>query len=229
MTRQRGIDQRPSAGASSNDIRARRRALRRWALAVLALAAAEAGATSVLLMTAGPGRAQFLVDDRSLLRAGERSPEGVALVAATVDDATVVVDGREVVLRLGERNDGKVTLFADRDRRFRARLQVNGTSAVGLIDTGAEAVTIGRRLAAQLGLDYRTGRRARLNTVVGQVPGFLVTLASVKIGPIEVANVPGVVADSDAPEFGLVLVGASFLGRVQLEQQGNRLTLIPPR
>jgi aspartyl protease family protein len=204
----------------------------RWALAAIALAAAvDAGATSVLVMTAGPGRAQLLVDDRTLrsLRAGEQSPEGVALVAATADDATLVVDGREVVLRLGERNDGKVTLFADRDRRFRARVQVNGMRAIGLIDTGAEAVTIGRRLAAELGLDYASGRRAKLNTVVGQVPGFLVTLASVKIGPIEVANVPGVVADSDAPEFGLVLVGASFLARVQLEQHGNRLTLIPSK
>jgi aspartyl protease family protein len=202
----------------------------RWTLAAIALAAAvDAGATSVLVMTAGPGRAQLLVDDRSLrsLRAGERSPEGVALVAATADDATLVVDGHEVVLRLGERNDGRVTLFADRDRRFRARVHVNGRRAVGLIDTGAEAVTIGRKLAAELGLDYASGRRAKLNTVVGQVPGFLVTLASVKIGPIEVANVPGVVADSDAPEFGLVLVGASFLARVHLEQHGNRLTLIP--
>jgi aspartyl protease family protein len=203
----------------------------RFALAALALAAAEAGATSVLVMTAGPDRAQLLVDDRTLrtMRAGERSPEGVALIAATADDATLVIDGREVVLRLGERNDGKVTLFADRDRRFRARIDVNGMRAIGLIDTGAEAVTIGRRLAAELGLDYANGRRAQLNTVVGQVPGFLVTLASVKIGPIEVANVPGVVADTDAPEFGLVLVGASFLARVQLEQHGNRLTLIPTR
>lgn len=208
----------------------------RWALtaaglAAVALAAADAGATSVLVMTAGPGRAQLLVDDRTLhtLRAGERSPEGVALVGATADDATLLIDGREVTVRLGERNDGRVTLFADRDRRFRARVLVNGTPATGLIDTGAEAVTIGRGLAAALGLDYAKGRRARLNTVVGQVPGFLVTLASVKIGPIEVANVPGVVADSDSPEFGLVLVGASFLGRVHLEQKGNRLTLIPPK
>jgi aspartyl protease family protein len=204
----------------------------RLALAAIALAAAvDAGATSVLVMTAGPGRAQLLVDDRTLrtMRAGERTPEGVALLAATTDDATLVVDGREMVLRLGERSDGKVTLFADRDRRFRARLQVNGTSAIGLIDTGAEAVTIGRRLATELGLDYASGRRAKLNTVVGQVPGFLVTLASVKIGPIEVANVPGVVADSDAPEFGLVLVGATFLARVQLEQHGNRLTLVPAK
>jgi aspartyl protease family protein len=208
-----------------------RRATTRRALAAIALVAAavDAGATSVLVMTAGPGRAQLLVDDRSLrsLRAGERSPEGVALVAATADDATLVVDGHEVVLRLGERNDGRVTLFADRDRRFRARVHVNGKRVVGLIDTGAEAVTIGRKLAAELGLDYAKGRRAKLNTVVGQVPGFLVTLASVKIGPIEVANVPGVVADSDAPEFGLVLVGATFLARVHLEQHGNRLTLIP--
>jgi hypothetical protein len=30
-------------------------------------------------------------------------------------------------------------------------------------------------------------------------------------------------------EFGLAPVGASFLGKVQLEQQGNRLTLIPPK
>ena len=206
--------------------------MNRFLLATLVLAvAADAGATSVLVMTAGPGRAQILVDDRRLhsLRVGEATPEGVALVAATGDDATFVVDGREVVLRLGERNDGRVTLFADRDRRFRARVHVNGAPAVGLIDTGAEAVTIGRRLAAALGIDYAQGRRARLNTVVGPVPGFLVTFAAVKIGPIEVANVPGVVADSDAPEFGLVLVGATFLRNVHLEQQGNRLTLIPPR
>ena len=203
-----------------------RRALAAFALA---LAVADAGATSVLVMTAGPGRAQILVDDRTLhtLRAGEQTPEGVALVAATYDAATFVVDGREVVVRLGERNDGRVTLFADRDRRFRARVHVNGASSVGLIDTGAEAVTIGRKLASELGIDYAKGRRAKLNTVVGQVPGFLVTLSSVKIGPIEVADVQGVVADSDAPEFGLVLVGASFLTRVHFEQHGNRLTLIP--
>lgn len=207
-------------------------AIARSTLAALALAAAvEAGATSVLLMTAGPGRVQLLVDDRTLraLRAGERSPEGVELVAASTEEATLVVDGRETVLRLGERNDGRVTLFAARDRRFRARMQVNGMAAIGLIDTGAEAVTIGRPLATALGIDYARGRRAKLNTVVGPVPGFLVTLASVKIGPIEVAGVPAVVADSDAPEFGLVLVGATFLGRVHLEQFGNRLTLIPAK
>jgi len=204
----------------------------RFALAALLFAAATgAGATSVLVMTVGPGRAQVLVDDRVLhsLRAGEATPEGVALVAAGADAATFVVDGREVVLALGERNDGRVTLFADRDRRFRARVRVNGIPAVGLIDTGAEAVTIGRRLATALGIDYARGRRARLNTVVGPVPGFLVTFGAVKIGPIEVADVPGVVADSDAPEFGLVLIGASFLGKVHLEQQGNRLTLIAPK
>ena len=208
------------------------REIARLSLAALALAAAvEASATSVLLVTAGPGRAQLLVDDQRLreLRAGERSPEGIALVAASREDATLVVDGRETVLRPGERNDGKVTLFAARDRRFRARMQVNGVPAIGLIDTGAEAVTIGRPLATALGIDYARGRRAKLNTVVGPVPGFLVTLASVKIGPIEVAGVPAVVADSDAPEFGLVLVGATFLGRVHLEQHGNRLTLIPAK
>ncbi|HTO50395.1 MAG TPA: retropepsin-like aspartic protease [Burkholderiales bacterium] len=207
-----------------------RQATARLILAALALAAAaEAGATSVLLLTAGPGRAQLLVDDSTLrgLRTGERSPEGVALVTATTESATLIVDGRETVLRLGERNDGKVTLFADRDRRFRARVQVNGTPAIGLIDTGAEAVTIGRRLATALGIDYAQGRRAKLNTVVGPVPGFLVTLDSVKIGPIELAAVPAVVADSDAADFGLVLVGTSFLGRVHFEQRGNRLTLIP--
>jgi clan AA aspartic protease (TIGR02281 family) len=208
------------------------RAIAHLTLAALALAGGvEAGATSVLLVTAGPGRAQLLVDDRTLreLRAGERSPDGIALVAASSEDATLVVDGRETVLRPGERNDGKVTLFAARDRRFRARMQVNGVAAIGLIDTGAEAVTIGRPLATALGIDYAKGRRAKLNTVVGPVPGFLVTLASVKIGPIEVAGVPAVVADSDAPEFGLVLVGATFLGRVHLEQFGNRLTLIPAK
>ncbi len=198
------------------------------ATALLALAG-EAAATSVLVLTAGPDRVQLLVDDQRLraLRAGERSPEGIVLVAATADGATLVVDGREHVLRLGERNDGRVTLFADRDRRFRARVQVNGRPAIGLIDTGAEAVTIGRELARELGIDYAGGQRARLNTVVGPVPGFLVTLAAVRVGAIEVTGVRGVVADSDAPEFAQVLVGASFLGRVQLEQKGNRLTLIP--
>ncbi len=211
----------------------RERAVRlRRALAATALVlAAEAPATSVLVVTVGPDRAQLLVDDRSLraLRTGERSPEGVALVAATAESATLLIDGREQLLRLGERNDGKITLFADRDRRFRARVHVNGRPAVGLIDTGAEAVTIGRKLARELGIDYEQGARARLNTVVGQVPGFLVTLATVRVGPIEVADVRGVVADSDAPEFAQVLVGASFLGRVQLEQKGNRLNLIPPK
>ena len=214
--------------------------MRRWTLlgaftaaaAVIALAVpADAAATSVLVLTLHEERVQLLVDDRALrtLRPGERSPEGVTVLLATPYATTLLVDGEQVVLQLGERNDAGVTLFADRDRLFRTRVFVNGVAATGIIDTGATVVRISRPLAAGLGLDYMSGRRAKLTTVVGQVPGFLVTLRTVRIGAIELVDVPGVVADTDAPDFDEVLIGASFLSRVQLDQRGNRLTLSPPR
>lgn len=215
----------------------RRRALRgrstlaAAATAVALAAPADAAATSVLVLTLHEDRVQLLVDDRALrtLRPGESSPEGVTVLVATPYATTLLVDGEPVVLRAGERNDAGVTLFADRDRLFRTRVFVNGAAATGIIDTGATVVRISRPLAADLGIDYLSGRRAKLSTVVGQVPGFLVILRSVRIGGIELANVPGVVADTDSPDFAEVLIGASFLSRVQLDQQGNRLTLSPPR
>jgi aspartyl protease family protein len=73
-----------------------------------------------------------------------------------------------------------------------------------------------------LGVDFLRGKPAYSMTANGPVRGWGVTFATVRVGSVEVRDVPGVVIDSELSE---TLLGMSFLNRFDLLQQGSTLVL----
>jgi aspartyl protease family protein len=108
---------------------------------------------------------------------------------------------------------GEIQFRADSSGHFIVEALVNGVSVRFLVDTGASDVTLSPRDAGRIGLDAnRLNFNRPYRTANGVVMGAPVTLPSIRIGPIEVRNVPGSV--NGAP-LGASLLGMSFLERLR--------------
>lgn len=171
---------------------------------------------------------------RHVLARGETSPEGIKLVATdTVHEvAEIELNGRRETLKLGvvsaagfaeSKTSGNVTLYADRGF-FYSDGKINGAPVRFLIDTGANAVALSSQAAERIGLDYRReGRRGIASTAGGMVPMYSLKLESVTVGDITLYDVDAGVIEGSHPTD--VLLGMSFLGRVEMKRDGNKMEL----
>lgn len=184
-----------------------------------------------------PGMAVLAIDGRRhTLRAGTTSPEGVKLVAADSRRAVVELDGERREISLGDRIAGAFSkpppgemhrVYPTADGMYVTDGTINGFSTKMLIDTGATYVALNRRDAQRFGLAYRLeGTPTRVETASGIEKAYLVELDSVRVGPIEVDEVPAVVIDGAYPAT--VLLGNSFLGRLDIRREGVVLELTGP-
>ena len=190
-------------------------------------------AEQVRVLALFPGKAMLSIDGLNrMLQQGGSSPEGVKLISADPDQAVVEFDGRKQVLTLGS----GVASSYHRKKRLEARVLmnnqgayavqglVNGHSLTMVVDTGANTVALSEDHARGLNLDYRRkARRTLVQTASGMVQAWSVTLDRVKIGEIELRNIPAVVIEGDLPEQ--VLLGMSFLSSLQIRHQGNLMLL----
>lgn len=118
----------------------------------------------------------------------------------------------------------EVVLQRNRMGHYVAPGRINGEPVEFLLDTGATTVSIPGRLARELGL--RQGRPMRANTAAGQVTSYATRLDSVQLGGITQRDVWATINPSmDLDE---VLLGMSFLKRLEMTQRGNTLTLRAP-
>ena len=93
-----------------------------------------------------------------------------------------------------------------------------------MVDTGATWVAMNSHEARRLGIDYRVnGNRSMVSTANGIVPVFLVNLDQVKVGDIVLSNVKGAVLEGSSPEQ--ILLGNSFLNRVEMQRSGEMMLL----
>ena len=99
---------------------------------------------------------------------------------------------------------------------------VNGVDVEFLLDTGASDVAIPPALARRLKL--RRGPEVEIVTASDVIPGYLVTLDEVSLGPLALERVR-VSEHSIGDE---VLLGMSFLRHFELWQRGRALTLRAP-
>ena len=114
--------------------------------------ALPAGATEVNVIGLFPGKAVVVIDRAAprTISAGQRTPEGVLLIAADSRSATLEIDGKRQVLELGQHAESaaltgalqSVTLASDGSGHFTAEGQVNGARMRFLVDTGATLVTL---------------------------------------------------------------------------------------
>ena len=201
-------------------------------LLFLACAPVLAGEVA-LIGVIGDKAAVLAVDggDPKAVKLGQ-SWNGVTVVAVEKERATVEIDGKRRVLVLGQHyrsaavtsDRQSATLAADSRGHFFAEASVNDVPMRFVVDTGASVVVLSAADASRLGVDWRHGSRRMIQTANGATGGYLVKLDKVKVGGIELTNVEGVVLEEGLGAVGLL--GMSFLNRVEMQRDGQTMTLI---
>jgi aspartyl protease family protein len=192
------------------------------------------GVEQVVVLGLFKDKAVLRIDGKQrVLGVGQVSPEGVRLVAADSRQAVLEVNGQRRAYALSEQISGQyakpkhaeVVLWPDNQGLYAVDATINGIAVNCLVDTGANVVAMGIDQAAKLGIDVtREGQPARVQTASGVAIGYGVKLSRVQVGTIAVENVPAVVLEGDAGPSE-VLLGMSFLGRLEIERDGQRLVL----
>jgi aspartyl protease family protein len=166
------------------------------------------------------------------IKVGQATPEGVRLISANSQQAVVELNGRRETLTLGQSiaaqrstaGRQQAVILSDGRGHFWANAEINGASARVLVDTGATFISMSSTSARRLGINYLQGQRGVTSTANGLVPVYRVSLARVRIGEITLTNVDATVHEGD--NLPVILLGMSFLNRVEMQRDGERMTLI---
>lgn len=200
--------------------------------AALAAPGVTQAQTAVLSGLLG-GKALLVVDGSAPRSVGVGETHlGVKVIATQSDQAVVEIAGRRQTLRIGEApvsagpaapaGSGKIVLHAGSHGHFLAQGQINGRSASFLVDTGASTVAMGVADAERIGLNYQAGQPVRVSTANGISQGWLIKLAAVRLGDVDVYNVDAVVSPAPMP---YILLGNSYLTRFQMTRTNDQLVL----
>lgn len=179
-------------------------------------------------------KAVLMIDGkRHILAVGETSPEGVKLISADSRGAILEVEGKQKQYDLGntvrttfaKRKSQKETIYVNSEGMYLTFGTINGRSVRFLLDTGASAISMNTEQAKQLGIRYdKTGIPSSVSTASGFAKAYRVRLKSVSVGGISESNVEAFVIDGNHP--GPILLGMTFLGRLDVEQSGSAMTLL---
>lgn len=179
-----------------------------------------------------PGKALLTIDGGAprIVAVGAKTDEGVRVLSVDSDTATIENDGKKRILRVGQNvasqssgeGGAKAVLTADSSGHFVTTGSINGTTVRFLVDTGATMISIGAVEARRIGIDASRGQPATASTANGQAPVTRVKLDTVKVGEIVLNNVDALVHQQDMP---LVLLGMSFLNRMEMQRDGQVMTL----
>ncbi len=196
------------------------------------LAASAAMATDVTLVGVFGNKAAVLAidgGDPRTVKVGQRLGD-VIVIAVEKDRATIESGGKRRVLVRGQTYSTSgaggarqsVTMSAGAGGHFMVDGQIGGGAIRFLIDTGASVVAIPASEANRLHIDYRKGRPGTTQTAAGPVPVYAVRLDSVRVGSIELQNVEAIVIEQG---LSVALLGNSFLNRVEMQRDGQTMTL----
>lgn len=204
----------------------------RVACIALALAVSSvAGAIDVNVVGLFPNKALVQIDGGALqtLGVGQKSREGVLLIAVDRDSATFDIEGERLTLGLGHARmqpssaAPSAVVSADERGHFVTDGWINGMPVRFAIDTGATFISLPVSEARRLDLDYRKGRKVMMETANGVVPAYRLQLDTVRVGDITVNAVDAVVTDGEGPY--IALLGMSFLNRMDIRREGRIMTL----
>jgi aspartyl protease family protein len=189
-------------------------------------------AAEVILHGLMQGRATLSVDKSKpkTIRVGE-THQGVKLISTASDSAIVEIAGKRQRVTFGEAlyatfpssGQQRVTLTADGQGHFITAGTINGASVQFLVDTGATLVSLDAAAARRAGIDYLRGVPGQSMTANGVAQVYRVKLDSVRLGDIVLNNIDGVVHEGGT--LPVVLLGMSFLGRLEMRHDGDTLTL----
>lgn len=195
---------------------------------------AVAVAQDVLVLALFKNKAVLRIDGvQRTLRVGEASPEGVRLISADSAQAELEINGKRSTHVLGSHTSyatigpatrSMVQIWRNTGGMYTTGGSINGMPVMFLVDTGASVIAMNSQDARRFGIDYRrAGTAGTVSTASGVERAYQVSLDSVKVGDILLRNVEAVVLEGPYPP--IVLLGMSFLGRVEMENQGSVLVL----
>lgn len=195
--------------------------------------AGDAVAADISLVGLYSGKALVVIDGGrpQSIALGTTTPDGIKLLSIADGVATFEVGGRRQLLRVGQNavstGDGgggaqTVTLMADPAGHFVTVGSINGASVRLLVDTGATYVSMGVADAVRANIDYQKGQPAMMMTANGPARAWQVKLNSIRVGDVALSQVDAVVHESNLP---VVLLGMSFLNRMEMKRDGQSMTL----
>ncbi len=174
-------------------------------------------------------------DQQHLLKVGKRSPEGVKLISANSHQAVLDVNGETITLGLSQHISTSFTVATKHEIRLASSAgghyvtpgRINSLPVNFMVDTGATYVAMNLPTAKRLGINYRAGQETYANTANGQATVYVVTLATVSVGDVEVKNVRATVHLGNSPS--VILLGNSYLSRVEMTRENGVLILSSQR
>ena len=179
-----------------------------------------------------PGKALLTINGGAprTVAVGAKTSEGVKVLSIDNDTATIEIDGKKRILRVGQNvasqpsgeGGGKAVLTADGSGHFLTTGNINGTTVRFLVDTGATMISLGAGDARRIGIDTSKGQRGVTNTANGLASVIHVKLDAVRVGEIVLNNVDALVHQQDLP---FALLGMSFLNRMEMQRDGQTMTL----
>ena len=129
-------------------------------------------------------------------------------------------------LRIDYTDDGDVQLVLKQNSQghYLASGEINSKAVEFLVDTGATYVAVPEHLARELGLvkDYEFESM----TANGISKSFYTTIESIRLGGIEMMNVPASI--STGMTFDEILLGMSFLRHFDIRQSKDQLIITAP-
>ena len=118
----------------------------------------------------------------------------------------------------------EVRLKRNRQGHYVTSGTINGEPVVFLLDTGATVVSVPENISANLGL--QAGPTSYARTANGVIKTYATRIASIGIGDIRLNNIPAHINPYMSGKE--VLLGMSFLKKLELVQKGDTLTLKQP-
>jgi aspartyl protease family protein len=153
---------------------------------------------------------------------GGKLPFGSSHAASPPPQAQVAVDQPE--WQTPHSSGGTVTISRGWGGHFFTDADVAGRSLHFVVDTGATSVALSREDAQRVGVDVdHLDFSHQAQTAAGITRVAQTTLPQLRIGEIQLLDVPAVVLDEPS---GVALLGQSFLGRIdKVSIEGDRMTL----
>ncbi|MSQ58605.1 MAG: TIGR02281 family clan AA aspartic protease [Betaproteobacteria bacterium] len=208
-----------------------RGAMAAMTISAVPLAPAAAQEVTIHGLSEGMAVASMAKGKPKVLRPGDSLAEGIKLVKSGPASATFLVNGEKKTFNMGHNisvattgsGATQVTLTSDTSGHFIAEGSINGGSIRFLVDTGATTIFLSAADARRLGINYLKGRPGFSETAGGTIRIYWVKLDTVKIGEVSASNVDAVVSEQEQMPF--ALLGMSFLNRMRMDRDGDRLTL----
>ncbi len=177
-------------------------------------------------------KAVVIIDGkRRTLAVNQASPEGVTLISADGSSAVLEIAGKRKVYPLGQAGANfstpkqtAVNVYRNPQGMFTTSGSINGFPVDFMVDTGATFIAMNAPQAKRLGIQYRMdGQPVMTNTASGTAMGYQVTLQRVRVGEIELRDIDAIVLEGNSPTE--VLLGMSFLGRLEMQHSGQVMQL----